>query len=109
MGAGGWPQNPIQTAETTLDRQPGPVPSRRLPFGTGTPYGGGIPSGEPGNWADFIICAVPGIEVECYEGAWETLEQMKKQKPVAAKTAATIDMSPRTQEHHSGLGEFERP
>ncbi|GAH13163.1 unnamed protein product, partial [marine sediment metagenome] len=53
--------------------------------------------GEPGNWADLIICDMPGIEVECYEGAWETLEQMKKEKPVAAKTAATIDMSPRTQ------------
>ncbi len=65
--------------------------------------------GEPGNWADLIICDVPGIEVECYEGAWETLEQIKNQKPVAAKTAATIDMSPRTQEHEFGLGEFERP
>jgi len=65
--------------------------------------------GEPGNWAELIICDVPGIEVECYEGAWETLEQMKKQKPLAAKTAATIDMSPRTQEREFGLGEFERP
>jgi len=95
--------------ETALSRpEPeAPLPQKGVPSGWDRdPLRGRVPLGEPGNWADLIIYEVPGIEVECYEGAWETLEQMKKQKPVAAKTAATIDMSPRTQEPppSAGLG-----